>query len=118
MRRTWPSVTGLAARANRQVGSSLRMVQGVISKSRMIIARSSQRLLGLLFFCLAGSFVRPKRRSEGRPRPLHRDAGGLDDRTPFGDLGRDVVAQLHGRAAHRLHIKRLELLLPERALEI
>jgi hypothetical protein len=32
-------VTGLAASANRQVGSSLRMVQGLISKSRMIIAR-------------------------------------------------------------------------------
>src|SRR5262245_15939591 len=49
-------------------------------------------------------------------RPLHRDAGGLDDRAPFGDLDRNVVAQLLGGAADWLHVERLELLLPEWAL--
>src|SRR5215211_4934725 len=45
MRTTWPSVTGLAPNAKRQVGSSLRMVLGVTSNSFTIIAAASD------FFC-------------------------------------------------------------------
>src|SRR5215831_12270435 len=118
MRNTWPSVTGLAASANRQVGSSLRMVQGVISKSRMIITRVLPTSIGLVMLLLSRKSRKAQEVVSGDVGRLHRNAGGLDDRPPFVDLGRDIVTQLLGRPADRLHIKRLELLLPERALEI
>src|SRR5882672_7366846 len=101
MRSTCPSVTGLAARAKRQVGSSLRMVQGRISNSRMTIAPSSRDYSYLSFFVEdvgASAKGRDERRNKaGQLIRLHGDLGGPDDRPPLLVLAPDPGGQILGR---------------------
>src|SRR6516165_3943289 len=96
MRTTCPSVTGLAASAKRQEGSSLRMVHGRMSSSLMIIAPPPGLLSGLLLARCSQTRAGPKVRAGALASLARRDGDRVRSPKWEGEA-RDDPRRVHYR---------------------